>query len=454
MDAARIASATLDRRRRIDDLYAKCAFGSGIVLVVLEAIYLLSSHPAFFRPSWSVMGGPIGADFVNVWMGARSVFAGGPAGWFDADTYNAAVRAMLPPAPPGTSHTFFWSYPPHIVLFTWPFGLMPYFAAYAAWCIGGLAVFVAAVRAGGIEARNLPFVALAPAVAANVLSGQNGFLIAALLIGGLSELDRRPILAGVLFGILTVKPQFGLLLPVMLVLTGRWRIIATAAASTVVLVAVTAALYGPDIWIECLTKTGAQQIRLLQTTGLYLIPSAFAGMRLMGFPAEAAWAVQAVQSAAAFAATVWTFRRRREGTLSIALLVTATFLFKPYSYWYDLTAIAYVAGLLRQCDDNTTLDHCLIFAAWVLPVAMVIASLVLPLLPVAYLVLPALGARLLWRLRARPQAATRGDRREASMDFQNRSWHIAAEAAPASTAAAGEADQGTAYERHPGVNPI
>jgi alpha-1,2-mannosyltransferase len=440
MNAAHVACATLDRRRRIDGFYAKCAFGSGVVLVVLEAIYLLSSHPAFFRPSWSAMGGPIGADFVNVWMGARSVFAGGPAGWFDADTYNAAVRAMLPPAPPGTSHTFFWSYPPHVVLFTWPLGLMPYLAAYAAWCIGGLAVFAAAVRSGGIEARNLPFVALAPAAAANVLSGQNGFLIAALLIGGLSALERRPILAGVLFGILTVKPQLGLLLPVMLILTGRWRTIAAAAATTAALVAVTAALYGPDIWIECLTKTGAQQIRLLQTTGMYLIPSAFAGMRLVGFPAEAAWAVQAVQSAAALAATVWTFQRRRDGTLSVALLVTATFLFTPYSYWYDLTAIAYVAGLLRQRDDNTALDHCLILAAWALPVAMVIASLVLPLLPVAYLVLPALGARLLWRLRARPQAAAQSGCREDSMDFQNRSCHIAAKAGPASTVIVGEAD--------------
>ena len=61
-----IAYATVDRRSRIDDLYAKCAFGSGVMLVLMEAIYLLSSHPAFFRPSWGVMTDPIGRDFVNV----------------------------------------------------------------------------------------------------------------------------------------------------------------------------------------------------------------------------------------------------------------------------------------------------------------------------------------------------------------------------------------------------
>jgi hypothetical protein len=406
MDNDRIGCATLDRRRRIDDLYAKCAFGAGVMLVIVEVMYLLSSHPAYFRPSWDAVGGPVGRDFVNVWIGARSVFAGGPpAGWFDAETYNAAVRAMLPPG--GPVFPFWWSYPPHILLFTWPFGLMPYLASYAAWCAVGLALFAVAVRAGGIEPRNLPFVLLAPAVAVNVFYGQNGFLTTALLIGGLSALDRRPVLAGVLFGILTVKPQLGLLIPIILVLTGHWRTIATAAATTAVLAAVTAALYGPTIWIEYLTKIGAQQVDLLQSVGFYLMPTAFAGMRQIGLPVEAAWAVQAVQSAAALAATVWTFRARRDPALSRAMLVTATFLFTPYSYCYDLTALAYVTGLLRQRDDNAAADHCLILAAWALPVAMILVHTVLPRLPVASLVLPALGARLLWRL-ARERAATAG----------------------------------------------
>jgi hypothetical protein len=127
-------------------------------------------------------------------------------------------------------------------------------------------------------------------------------------------------------------------------------------------------------------------------------------MRQIGLSVEAASAVQAVQSAAALAATVWTFRRRRDPALSRAMLVTATFLTVPYSYVYDLTAMAYVAGVLRQRDDNTSVDHYLILATWALPVAMILVHLVLPQLPVACLVLPPLGARLVWRL-ARPQAA-------------------------------------------------
>lgn len=300
--------------------------------------------------------------------------------------------------PPGPVYSFWWSYPPHLLLFTWPFGLMPYFAAYASWSIAGLAAFAAATRAGGINARTLPFVVLAPAAAVNLQAGQNGFFTAALLIGGLSVLGRRPILAGILFGILTIKSQLGLLLPIMLVLTGRWRTIAAATATSAILMAVTAALYGPPIWIESLTKIGPQQLQLLQTVGFQLMPRAFAGMRQIGLPVEAAWAVQAVQSAAALGATIWTFRRRRDPALSRAMLVTATFLTVPYSYIYDLTAMAYVAGVLRQRDDKYAVDHYLILAVWALPVAMVLVHLVLPQLPVACVVLPPLGARLVWRL--------------------------------------------------------
>ncbi len=143
----------------------------------------------------------------------------------------------------------FWSYPPHLILFVWPLGLLPYLPAYALWRAGGLALYLWAARRGGVEKKHMLFLAVAPGVAVNVFFGQNGFLTAALLIGGLVNLDRRPVLSGILFGILTVKPQFGLLVPVLLVITGRWRVIAAAILTTIVLVAATSVWFGPGIWV-------------------------------------------------------------------------------------------------------------------------------------------------------------------------------------------------------------
>ena len=330
------------------------------------AYFLFSPAPSFYMPSVDGFGGTaIGRDFLNTWMGGRSALAEGPAAWFDFRVYNDLLRALI-----GITESYFWSYPPHVLLFIWPFGLMPYLPAFVLWTLGGFALFLYAAASGGVERKHLLFVAVAPAVAINVFIGQNGFFTAALLIGGLVNLDRRPVLAGVLFGILTIKPQLGLLLPVVLVVSGRWRTIAAAAATTAALVAATSWLYGADIWMAYLRNVVPVQ-HFLQEHGngmLFLqIPSAFYAGRLIGLPIAVDWALQAIVSAAALAAVIWTFRRRRDPVLSMALLIAAIFLFTPYALNYDMVVLGWVLALLRQREGNEPIDHYLIVAVWTLP---------------------------------------------------------------------------------------
>ncbi len=398
-----------DHQAWTEELYAKCTFGAGVLFLVVEVLYFGSwKHPSLSVPTWDAIDAVIGRDFLNIWMGGRAALAGGPAAWFDANAYNDAIRALLEPNPLN-SYLYYWSYPPDIVLFTWPFGLMPFLVAYVAWCAFGLIVFVAVARVGGIERRNLLFVALAPAVTVTIFFGQNGLVTAALLVGGLTALDRRPFLAGVLFGILTVKPQLGILLPVMLVLTGRWRTIAAAAGTTVVLVGLTAALFGADVWMEYLRKVGPQQAWLLDHAGGYLVPSALYEARQLGLSAPVAWTAQIIESVFALGAVVWTFYRQRDEVLGWSLFITAVFLFTPYSYCYDMVVLAWVAALLRQRTDNSPIDHCLILAVWALPVAMMLIGATLHF-PLGVVVLPLFAARLLWRL-ARTPATMRSDLR-------------------------------------------
>src|SRR3546814_5650024 len=46
-------------------------------------------------------------------------------------------------------------------------------------------------------------------------------LSAAILLAGLHQLDRRPLVAGVLFGCMAYKPHLAVLLPVALLVAGR-----------------------------------------------------------------------------------------------------------------------------------------------------------------------------------------------------------------------------------------
>jgi hypothetical protein len=329
-------------------------------------------------------------------MAGLSAFGSGPEPWYDFRGYNQYLLKFI-----GVSemHRYVWSYPPHVLLIVWPFGLLPYLPAFVLWTGLGFAAFLYAAHSAGVERKNLMLVAVAPAVAINVFIGQNGLFLSALLIFVLTNLDRRPVLSGVLLGVLTVKPQLGLLLPVVLLMTGRWRVIAAAAATTVVLVGATAWLYGIEVWTGYFATVVPQQ-RFLQEYGegtLFLqVPSAFWAARLVGLPLGAAWALQGIVSAAALAAVVWTFWRRRDPVLSNALLVVSIFVFAPYTLNYDMVVFGWVAALLLQRKDNEIVDHYLIIGLWSLAATMMLAGLVH--VPLAMPLLVAFAGRLLWRL--------------------------------------------------------
>jgi hypothetical protein len=111
-----------------------------------------------------------------------------------------------------------WLYPPTFLLVLLPFCWLPFLTSYAVFQIASFTALVAA--SWGLTARKtlIPvLLLLSPAAAITVIAGQNAFLTAALVLGGLRLLPRAPVWAGILFGMLTIKPQFGLLIAVALV---------------------------------------------------------------------------------------------------------------------------------------------------------------------------------------------------------------------------------------------
>jgi hypothetical protein len=206
----------------------------------------------------------------------------------------------------------------------------------------------------------------------NLGHGHNGFLTAALFTGGLLLLAERPIVAGILFGLLAYKPQFGLLIPLVLIAGGHWRAFVSAAVTVALLALAVTLAFGAEVWSAFLASTSFTRSVVLEQggTGWHKIQSVFSWVRMWGGPVALAYAAQAALALALAVALGWLWRSRAAFALKAAALLIGTVLATPYSLDYDLMllapAIAFLAvdGLSR---GFAPWEKTILAALWILP---------------------------------------------------------------------------------------
>jgi hypothetical protein len=291
----------------------------------------------------------IGRDFLNFWMYGRAALTPDPSRFYDAVAYNQELATLLGENYPGQN----WSYPPSIMLPALPFGQLGYVQALLCWTLFGAALFFVVARRHLNDPRLLLALLLSPAAVLCIISGQSSLVTAAILIGIFACLDRRPIVAGVLIALLTLKPQLGLLFPVMLMASGRWRVFVTASVMSIAIAAVTAALFGPQVWVDFVLKgLPTNNIVLADPDGIAapFYPTVFMNMRGVGASYALAMAVQLCFSAVAVAAVIWAFRFRREADprLLMALFLACSISAVPYLLSYDTLALTFAALMLLE----------------------------------------------------------------------------------------------------------
>lgn len=312
-------------------------------IVTLASLAALLATSDGFRDQ---MGRPLGTDFMAFHVAGSVALAEGGAAAFDAEKQYARHQQLL-----GEEQPDFWPYlyPPSFLFVAMVLAAMPYLAGWLIWMGVTLGAYVAAMRTimpGGFAV----FLAVAfPAVYSNFLHGQNGFLIAALFAGALGALSgKRMILAGVLFGLISIKPQYGLLIPLALAAAGQWRAFAGAAASVIALAALPTIAFGVDVWTGFFETMRLARIEVMETgaIGFEKIQSAFAQARMLGAPIPFAYAIQAVTSIAAGAMVLRLWRGRAHDDVKGAGLVIASALATPYAVDYDLVILAPAMALL------------------------------------------------------------------------------------------------------------
>lgn len=313
----------------------------------------------------------IGRDFVNVWTAGNLVWSRKLSLVYDIEGYRAFLTQLF-----SIRDIYAYSYPPSTLLLAAAFASLPYVAALAVWTGAGAALFYRAARPWFVDAGLPPALALLnPAGFACIWAGHYGLLVGGLALYGWRWLDARPRLAGVMFGLMTIKPHLGILIVLGLLLQGRWQAIASAALTFVLLFIVSGWAFGFGLWADYLFHTlGFHAALLMQGVAAFhgMMPTIASALLRLG---AAPVLVDAAQCAgAAFAIVVVAVAcRRKVATVDVGMIVgTATFLFLPYAFNYDMTVVS--AGVLlfaaRPKYDYTILDRAALTTAFILPLVL------------------------------------------------------------------------------------
>jgi hypothetical protein len=310
----------------------------GLGAVVAYTIGLIAR---FFTHSWIFQadGNPSCIDFSHFWVSGAVAESGDPSLVYDFSIFSAA-RTGLGGSDVCTVMNHF-VYPPTYLFFTYPLGSMPYVAAFAAWTIVTLVLYLGAIYL--IVPRPIAILgALSPfPVFFNFFLGQNGFLLAGLMGMSLALMERRPRLSGILLGLLTFKPQIGILFPFALLVSRKWRVIVSATATSVVLIVASMVVFGYQGWPSFIHALADRQSSLSPISQESMrLESVYGFLWLAGLSAPIAWAIQLATAGAVAAVVCWVWARPLPHSLKAAALCSAAMIATPFVHGHDLCVLA------------------------------------------------------------------------------------------------------------------
>ena len=341
------------------------------VCLVLAVANVTLCGVAYFSHWWVYDPNGLGipTDFINVWAAGRLVLDGLPAQAYDWDIQKQVEVAKLGKDFVGY---FAWHYPPPFLFVASLLAQLPYKVAFIGWVVISFLPFLVAVRA--IVGRNFGYLlALAiPMAFINALVGQNGFLTAALIGGALYLIPIRPVLAGICLGLLTYKPQYGLLFPIVLIAAGHWRVFISAGVTAVVLATASWLAFGTESWLAFFhwMPKFSQAFLTEGKAPWWKLQSIFSLVRYFGGSEPLGWAFQWVLTASVAVVLALMWRSRVPYTMKAAALAAGALLTTPYLFMYDMMVLAIPIAFLVRIGLKTG------FHAYELPALGAVVALI------------------------------------------------------------------------------
>jgi alpha-1,2-mannosyltransferase len=367
----------------------RITFYSGVLLLaylIAGTGQLLNSHHLVFESGLAV-----GGDFVNPYAASIAALKGDPASVYDIHRQHLHEAAVTGGKDTGVLG---FHYPPMFLLMVLPLSMLPLFASWLMFETVTLAGYLAVVRRIAPIPLGVWLAITFPGVIINFMCGQNGFLTTALIGGGLVLLDRQPLVAGLLFGLMTYKPQFGILIPLALIIGRRWRAFIAAAVSAILFAAASLAVFGASSWRAFFGSIAFTQKVVLEQGAINFdtLQSAFGAIRMWGGSVEVAYLFQGAVALYAAFAVIFVWHSNRPFALKGAALALGSLMVSPYVLQYDLMLLALPIGWLAMEGFEKGFLPCekaVLLVAWLLPrVSLPVShNASIPIAPVVIVVL-------------------------------------------------------------------
>ncbi len=366
--------------------------------------WILTFAPGFQWTPEKVPEGPYGNDFLQEWVGGKMLLRGEAGQVYDRFAFD---RVQHDPAITG----FQWSkstyfppvYPPPHYLLATSIAWLPY--RYATWLwMGFLGLCLIATFAVNQTVRssdedkssthpfNWWFYALIPCyppIYYSILMGQKGTLWMLLIAATWALLRRRCSLsAGLVFGLVSIKPTLFFLLPIVFLRNGQWRFFIGASFTTVLIWGSALVCLPWNVW-----SGFAEQLGMTSTYA-----------SIQGYHLD--WSCNLISLAHAaniadIAFLKWTLvlplciyvlhlcfsdrTIRLDSPASLMKILLATMLLSPHAYFYDLAILAVPIFLYARSNPARSAIYTAGMIALIVTAKDILAWTGIPIIPVALL---------------------------------------------------------------------
>jgi hypothetical protein len=292
----------------------------------------------------------VGIDF-HTYLAAATV--GLQQGWshvYDQALVAAAQKQLVP----GQYAQPFLS-PPTVAWLAAPLTVFPFWTAFGIWAVVSFLAFAAALAWSGVSNGVARWIAVVGALAPWwVLHAVNlgqvvPFVAAGTVVAWRLMREDKEIAAGVLFSVIFLKPNTAILVPVALLVAGRYRVFAAWLATGVALAVIALLVLGPDglsgylVQLRSPLPSGADSLTLKGAIGATGVVAAVLRVLIVAMVLATA------------------FRVRASPGLVVPIGIVGSLIVSPYLHASDLCLLAAAAWMVWE--ERTNL-------AWRVPLAL------------------------------------------------------------------------------------